>query len=190
MIKEVTVNKSLKDILDKASPLNNDNIKIANLEDQPQYIDEQINEWKNKYLYLQADLENIKKRYNKQILELQKYEGENIFKDIITNVCDDFDYLLRYNESNTLDRSNIEVIYRRLLNVLNKYGVKQMYGFDNGNRPMIFNSDTDDAVSQITTNDKILDNSINSVIKKGYNFKDKVLRYEQVVVNKYKENYD
>lgn len=190
MIKEVTVNKSLKDILDKESSLNNDNIKIVNSDDQPQNIDEPINEWKNKYLYLQADLENIKKRYNKQISDLRKYEGENIFKDIITDVCDDFDYLLRYNKSNTLDRSNIEVIYRRLLNVLNKYGVKQMYGFDHGNRPMIFNSDTDDAVSQITTNDKILDNSINDVIKKGYNFKDKVLRYEQVIVNKYKENHD
>ena len=186
MIKDITVNKSLKDILDKASPIGN-NIKINNLE-KSQLNDKDNDEWKNKYLYLQADLENIKRRYNKQIEDLKKYEGENIFKDIITDVCDDFDYLLRYNESNSLDRSNIEVIYRRLLNVLNKYGVKQMYGFDNGNRPIIFNSDTDDAVSQIATNDKILDNSINSVIKKGYNFKDKVLRYEQVIVNKYKDN--
>jgi len=186
MIKDITVNKSLKDILDKASPIGN-NIKINNLE-KSQLNDKDNDEWKNKYLYLQADLENIKRRYNKQIEDLKKYEGENIFKDIITDVCDDFDYLLRYNESNSLDRSNIEVIYRRLLNVLNKYGVKQMYGFDNGNRPIIFNSDTDDAVSQIATNDKILDNSINNVIKKGYNFKDKVLRYEQVIVNKYKDN--
>ena len=33
--------------------------------------------------------------------------------------------------------------------------------------------------------DKNLDNSINKVYKKGFKFKDKILRFEKVIVNKY-----
>ena len=181
MVKEVTINKSLKDILDKAGPINNSNIKITNLEDQPQYIDEQINEWKNKYLYLQADLENIKKRYNKQILELQKYEGENIFKEIITFV--DF---LQLQIDNHSEDSRLSEMKSKMLSLLKMFDVHPIYE----ERPMYFNDQYDEAILSKDCNDKTLDNSIESVYKQGWVYKDKVLRYEQVVVNKYKENYD
>jgi molecular chaperone GrpE (heat shock protein) len=35
--------------------------------------------------------------------------------------------------------------------------------------------------------DKTLDNTVKDIIAKGYKYKDKILRYEKVVVNKYKE---
>ena len=178
MIKEVTVNKSLKDILDKASPLNNDNIGIASLDDQVQYTDEVINEWKNKYLYLQADLENIKKRYNKQIADIRKYEGENIFKELITFV----DFLQLQIDNNCEDQKLVEMKSKMLL-LLNTFGVNPIYE----ERPMYFNDKYDEAVLSQDCNDKTLDNSIESVYKQGWMFKDKILRYEQVVVNKYKQ---
>ena len=176
MVKEVTVNKSLKDILDKAGPINNSNIKIANLEDQPQHIDEQINEWKNKYLYLQADLENVKRRYNKQIDDLHKYEGENIFKDILP-ILDN----LEYSQNDDIDILNS---YNALIKVFWKYGVKPIYQ----DRPIYFNEEYDEAISSVDTNDPNLDNTINKVYQRGYFYKDKVLRYEKVIVNKYKDN--
>ena len=175
MIKEVTVNKSLKDILDKTSLVNNDNIKTVNLEKQPQYHDEVINEWKNKYLYLQADLENIKRRYNKQIEDIIKYEGENIFKDILP-ILDN----LEYSQNDDIDILNN---YNALLKLLDKYGVKPIYK----ERPIYFNSEYDEAVTSIETNDPNLDNTINKVYQTGYFYKDKILRFEKVIVNKYKE---
>lgn len=168
--------------------LENENKRKQEIQDKDNKIKElesKLQESENKYKYLLADLDNIKKRYNKQLEDKSKYEGETIFKDIISNVCDDFDYLFKYNEGNTLDRTNIEVIYRRLLNVLENHGITPLYR--EYNRPAMFNNETDDAVSQVPTKDKTLDNSINNVIKKGYKFKDKILRFEQVLINKYEE---
>ena len=181
MIKEVTVNKSLKDILDKAGPINNSNIKITDLENQASYTDEVINEWKTKYLYLQADLENIKKRYNKQIEDIRKYEGENVFKELIDFV----DFLQLQIDNNGEDQRLLE-IKNKMLSLLNIFDVKPIYE----ERPMYFNDQYDEAILSKDCNDKTLDNSIENVYKQGWMFKDKILRYEQVVVNKYKENHE
>ena len=149
-----------------------DSINIDSLEDK----DKEIEEWKNKYLYLQADIENIKKRYNRQIEDITKYAGENIFKDILEvldilefSMNDDIDVLHAYNE---------------LIKLLDKYEVKPIYDEE---RPVYFNNEYDEAVSSVQCDDKALDNSINKVYKRGYKFKDKILRFEKVIVNKYKD---
>ena len=67
--------------------------------------------------------------------------------------------------------------------LLNKYGVYLIYEEDK--RPIYFNSEYDEAISSVKTDDIKLDNSINKVYKKGFKFKDKILRFEKVIVNKY-----
>ncbi len=136
--------------------------------------DEQIEEWKNKYIYLQADLENIKKRYNKQLEDKSKYEGENIFKDLL-EIFDNLDY-------SKMDDIDILNTYNSLLKLLSKYEVKLIY--DN-ERPAFFNSEYDEAITSVKTDDPILNNSIYKIYKKGFFFKDKILRFEKVIVNKY-----
>jgi len=175
MIKEVTVNKSLKDILDKAGPLNQ-NIEIKSLQED-NHENQEIDEWKNKYLYLQADLENIKKRYNKQISDLRKYEGENIFKELI-----EFIDFIELQINNTKENQRLLEIKSKMLSLLNMFDVHPIYK----ERPMYFNEQYDEAILSKDCNDKTLDNSIENVYKQGWMFKDKILRYEQVVVNKYK----
>ncbi|MBR6908158.1 nucleotide exchange factor GrpE, partial [bacterium] len=54
-------------------------------------------------------------------------------------------------------------------------------------RPVYFNDKYDEAILSKDCDDKNLDNSIDTVYQKGYIFKDKILRYEKVIVNKYKE---
>ena len=137
--------------------------------------DEEIKDLKNKYLYLQADVENIKKQYNNKISNITKYEGENIFIDLLEifdelefSKCDDIDILNCYN---------------KMTKLLNKYGVYLIYEEDK--RPIYFNSEYDEAISSVKTDDIKLDNSINKVYKKGFKFKDKILRFEKVIVNKY-----
>lgn len=138
--------------------------------------DKDIEELKNKYLYLQADLENVKRRYNKQIEDLKKYEGESIFIKLI-QILDTMEYSI----GDCIDCLNN---YNILINLLNDFGVHQIYEDE---RPIFFNSDYDEAVTSVETNDPSLDNSINKVYQKGYFYKDKVLRYEKVIINKYNE---
>jgi len=135
----------------------------------------ELEEWKNKYLYLQADLENIKKRYNIQIDNITKYEGENIFKDLL-EVFDNLDYSVN-------DDIDILNTYNSLLKLFKKYGVELIYKDE---RPIFFNQEYDEAIASVNTDDPALDNSINKIYKRGFFFKDKILRFEKVMVNKYK----
>jgi len=183
MIDKLTVNESLKDILDKAgskSIINNidwkkSNTNKENLENSEKK-NKEIEELKNKYLYLQADLENVKRRYNKQIEDIRKYEGESIFKDLL-EIFDN----LEFSQNDDIDILNT---YNKLEKILNKYDVKLIYE----DRPIYFNPEYDEAITSVPTDDPKLDNSINKVYKKGFFFKDKILRYEKVIVNKYNDN--
>ena len=136
--------------------------------------DEQIEEWKNKYFYLQADLENIRKRDIKQVEYLKKYEGENIFKDLL-EIFDNLDYSVN-------DDIDILNTHKALLKIFNKYEVELIYDDE---RPVFFNSEYDEAIASVKTDDPKLDNSIHKIYKKGFFFKDKILRFEKVIVNKY-----
>lgn len=135
---------------------------------------EELKDLKNKYLYLQADLENVKRRYNTQIADIKKYEGENIFKDLL-EIFDNLDY----SANDDIDILNT---YNLLLKLFDKYDIRLIY---NDERPIFFNSEYDEAVISVETDDPNLDNSINKVYKKGFFFKDKVLRFEKVIINKY-----
>lgn len=136
-------------------------------------------DWHEKYLYLAADMQNLKKRYSKQISDLTTYANENICKDLL-GVIDTLELELKHNYN-----KRFESLYTSILSILNKYGVTQIYPDDE--RPMLFHGDTDNAVTALSTTDSIADNTIVDVIKKGYKYKDKILRYEDVIVYKFEE---
>ena len=143
-------------------------------------LENKLSESEKKYLYLLADLENIKKRYNTQILDFKKYEGENVLKDVIEFL----DYLkLKIVNTDNEHNGRLIEIENQVYKLLNIFDVKPIYEI----RPVYFNDEYDEAVFSIDTDDKDLDNSIASVLKQGFKFKDKILRYEQVSVNKFKE---
>lgn len=136
-------------------------------------------DWHEKYLYLAADMQNVKKRYSKQLSNLTTYANENICKDLLS-VIDTLELELKHNYN-----ERFESLYNSILVILNKYGVTQIYPDDE--RPMLFHGDTDNAVTALPTTDSIADNTIVDVIKKGYKYKDKILRYEDVIVYKFEE---
>ena len=135
--------------------------------------------WHTKYLYLAAYLENTRKRHSKQIETLTKYANENICNDLLT-VVDALELELKHNYN-----ERFESLHNSVMGVLKKYGVTPIY--EDGKRPMVFHGDTDNAVTTIPTNDCITDNTIADVIKRGYMYKDKVLRYEDVIIYKFNE---
>lgn len=147
---------------------------LKELEDTQRKLEES----ESKYKYLLADLQNTKRRYLNIIENNSKYEGEAILKDIIA-ILDIIEKIKQYNS----EIQDIEYIEKELINILNKNNVVEIYE----ERPMYFNDEFDEAISFIPTNESELDNMIKDVFHKGYKFKDKILRYEQVVVYKYSE---
>lgn len=69
--------------------------------------------------------------------------------------------------------------------MLKKWDVERLYNTDD--RIKNFNPETDNAVMAIPTNDKTLDNTICNIVKHGYRFRNKILRYEEVIVYKFTE---
>ena len=141
-------------------------------------LTEEIKSWKDKYKYLLADLMNTKKRYQKLLDDTNKYKEESIAKDLIS-ISDDFERML----NNEIDKDGVNLVYDKFINMLNKYDIKPIYE----KRPAFFNDEYDSALVTMDVDDKTLDNTVKDIIAKGYKYKDKILRYEKVVVNKYKE---
>ena len=137
----------------------------------------EVETWKTKYTYLLADLENVKKRNAMTIDKLQRWGNEDIILDIL-EVVDDIERSMKFD-----DNAITHNIYSKLVSILSKNKVEPIYS----ERPTYFNGEYDNAVVQIPTNDKILDNTIVEVSKRGYNYNGKIIRYEDVIVNKYNE---
>ena len=157
--------------------------QIINEEKKEETITEPQIDWHEKYLYLAADTENMRKQFNKRLNNAIEYGKEDICLDII-NEIDTLILNERHNDSAD-ERILLKKIITSFYTMLKKYGVEPMY--DLLERDIYFNPKTDNAVTSIPTDDKILDNSIADVVKKGYMYKDKVLRYEDVIVYKFEE---
>lgn len=151
---------------------------------------EQINEqdvtivpeidWHKKYLYLAADMENMKKRFNKQLSTLVEYGKEEIFLDVISEI-DNLILNEKYTD-NEDERIRMRTIINSFYTMLKKHNVEPLYSLIK--RDMYFNPDTDNAVTSLPTDESVLDNSIVDVMKKGYKYKDRILRYEDVIIYK------
>lgn len=153
---------------------NNLNNSIIN-ESEIIELNHQIEEAENRYKYLLADLQNTKKRYIKMINDNNKYREEEFFTQLL-DILDDMAMLIDNDDSEAY-----KIIYYKFINLLEKFELTQI----NKDRSVYFNELTDEAVFVNNVDDPSLDNTISQIVKYGYKYKDKIIRYEKVIVNKY-----
>ena len=140
-------------------------------------------DWHEKYLYLAAEMGNMKRRYQKNLSDAIEYGKSDLLLDVV-NALDNI--IVNYhNTDNEDERIRMEKIINEFYTMLKKYQVEPLYSLSK--RDMYFNEDTDNALSAIPIDDKVLDNSIADIMKKGYKYKDKILRYEDVIIYKFEE---
>jgi molecular chaperone GrpE len=154
-------------------------------EDKIAEIEEKLEEFKDKYFRTLADMENYKKRMNADLARERKYAGFSLANKLI-------DSIVIFNQA-----LNMETNDPNLKNFL--YGFKMI-------DDMIYNALKDEGVSEIETKigdefdptkqeamDKEYDpekplNTVLKVVKKGYMFKDRILRPSMVIINIEPEN--
>ena len=159
----------------------------AVLEDKPRDLVEElqreITEMKEKYLRLYAEFENYKKMIQKEREELTNYAHEKIIEDLLP-IIDNFELAIKH--ASGLDSSKyvesmkvgIENTLKEFFRVLERYGVKPIETVGKS-----FNPEVHHAISTVET-DEINENIVVDELRKGYIYKDKLLREPLVVVSK------
>ncbi len=147
-------------------------------EAEPAKMAEEAALWRDKYVRLQAEFDNYRKRTLKERLELISSAGEEVIKALLP-VIDDLDRALEAMETSRdagAVREGVVLISNKLRDTLRNKGVSEIEATGK-------NLDTDfhEAIAKIPAGEsgrgKVVD-----VVQKGYKLNDKVIRHCKVVV--------
>lgn len=134
----------------------------------------------DKYVRLYAEFENYKKFIAKNREEQLKYANESLMKELLT-VIDHLELALQHSQSKEVSNSlaeGVELTLKELKTVLEKYGLA---GIDALGKP--FDPIIHHAMTQIESTDAE-ENTVVQELRKGYKYKDRVIRATLVGVAK------
>jgi len=154
----------------KANPL-----KIENEE-----LKKKLEAAKEDYLRLSAEFQNLRKRFEREKMDIVLHANEK-FIEMILPILDDFERSLSASESNkSLEgfRNGVELIYKNLVETLEKEGVKPINSVGEQ-----FDHNLHDALL-MTEKKGVKSGTIVEEAMRGYYYKDKVLRHSKVIVAK------
>jgi len=135
----------------------------------------------DKMLRNQADLENTRKRLDREKQEFVKFANEGLIFDLL-NVLDDLERTVDLAESSKEDIAaflkGIEMILAHLYEMLKNHGVKPIEA-----EGKIFDPNFHEALMQVE-NSELPEHTIIEVLQKGYLIHGRVLRTAKVKVSK------
>ncbi|EEZ92631.1 MAG: GrpE protein, partial [Candidatus Parvarchaeum acidiphilum ARMAN-4] len=132
-----------------------------NVENKEEQNDE---DYKNKYLYLLAEVDNYKKSKEKELVEYIKYSNEKLISDML-KVLDDFDSVLKQDKD-----EKIIALRKAFVSVLSYYGLEEMEVVGKE-----FSSDIAEAVA--TEENEKEKGKIIEEVQTGYKLNGKIIRY-------------
>jgi molecular chaperone GrpE len=148
-------------------------------DEQPETLEHALEEEKKRseeYLarlkYAQADIENLTKRYDRQIEEVQKYCNERLIIELL-DVVDELEMAVKCGRSaNSAEVviQGVEMTLKKLKKVLEREGVSPI---DCVGKP--FNPSKHNAVAK-TEKDGVEECTIADEVRKGYTLREKVIR--------------
>ncbi len=140
---------------------------------------QELAESKNSYLRAHADFDNFRKRLRAERDQEFARGTDRVLADLLP-IIDDFERALTsVNENSTVDsiKQGVELIYRQLANLLERYAVIAM---EAEGKP--FDPNYHDAVVQIA-NAEVPEHTIIGVVQKGYMKNGDVFRPARVAVS-------
>jgi len=153
--------------------------------DKMEQLTAELQEMNDKYIRLYAEFDNYRKRVNKDKEELIKYANEGIIYQLLI-VIDTLEIALKHSNDKTSSGliQGVENTLREFLRTLEKFGLTPIEAV---NKP--FDPSLHEAISVVEQND-IKENLVVEEFRKGYIFKEKVLRPSLVSVSKRPEVKD
>jgi molecular chaperone GrpE len=125
----------------------------------------------------QAEFENYRKRMERERLDLSRYAGADVVKEVLP-VLDNLERALRAagGASEAQLREGVAIIHRQLAEILSRLGLAEVES-----QGKLFDPHVHEAVSQIETEEQP-EGTVLEVLQKGYLFKDRLLRPAMVSV--------
>lgn len=138
--------------------------------------------WKDKYLRTLAEMENMRKRMQKERHEMTRFGIENAIGEFLGSI-DNFENALRFAEgANSEVKSwalGFEMILSQFKEVLHNHGIVSFHSEGN-----FFNPETHEAIEIVETNDHP-DGMILQEFSKGYKSATRIIRPARVKVAKH-----
>ncbi|HDL90684.1 MAG TPA: nucleotide exchange factor GrpE [Thermodesulforhabdus norvegica] len=142
--------------------------------------DAELSELNDRYLRLAAELDNARKRFERERQEAIAYANEQIIRELLP-VIDNLERAVQHADEDTDVKSlleGVEITLRSFLATLERFGCKP---FESVGKP--FDPAYHEAIMQQETNDHP-ENTVVQEYQKGYVLNDRLLRPAMVVVAK------
>ena len=149
--------------------------RLTELEAKLETLTQQLDESRNKYLYLFSDFENFKRNVAKERLELQQTAGRDIVTALLP-VLDDFDRAAKNGALN----EGMALIHQKITNTLQTKGLTLLQAKAGDD----FNPDTQEAVAEIPATSEELKGKIVDIVEQGYQLGDRIIRFAKVVIGR------
>jgi molecular chaperone GrpE len=144
-------------------------------QDSTSELQKQLEESRNKFLYLFSDFENYKRNAARERMDLISTAGRDIMAALLP-ILDDFD---RAEKNNALTEGTT-LIHHKLAHTLKSKGLTSLEtqaGDD-------FNPDNHEAVAEIPAPSEETKGKIVDILEQGYTLGGKIIRHAKVVVGK------
>jgi len=155
--------------------------EIGQFAKERERLSQEAGEARDKYLRTYADFENYRKRMQRDQADFRKYANEQMALDLL-GVADHLNLAIMHaNEGGAANQAlvqGVELVYKQLLGVLEKYGIKPFKAVGEPFDPAMH-----DAMMQVENAD-LPENMVAQVFTEGYRYHDRVLRHAKVGVTK------
>ena len=140
--------------------------------------EEVIAVWRDKYMRLQAEFDNYRKRTLREKMDLVASGGADVIKSMLSVLDDMYRAVAASEKSEDIAalREGEKLIYNKFVDIMRQKGVVEIEALDTE-----FNPDLHEAVARFAAGEeksgKVID-----VVQRGYKQGEQVLRYTKVVV--------
>ena len=190
MKKKGTENQSVEEkesVVEETAASTNEGGANANMAEETEQTTDTVSEeapkaeeidWRDKYLRLQAEFDNFRKRTLREKMALVESGGSDVWKAVLP-VLDDMERAIAASEKSediTALREGEKLIYNKFVDIMRQKGVVEIEALDTD-----FNPDLHEAIARFAAGEeksgKVID-----VVQRGYKQGEQVLRYTKVVV--------
>lgn len=171
--------KDVEEVVEQAEVVEPQEETEVSGEDKVAQLEKEVDTWKTDYYKVFADMENTKRRLQKEHQDAMKFMTQSLIEDLLP-VVDNFERSLNVKEASEEVQTFLkgyQMIFEQLMDILSKNGVEvipaQGQEFDPNFHQAIMTAQDENYGSNIIVEE----------LQKGYKLKDRVIRASLVKVN-------